>query len=197
MDKIKAKKKSSPNLTENKTILRPNSPNIQNTPCENIAGNMAYLHPKTAISKEKVGGNDLKVDLLLEDPEILGHKAPENPIQIQPSPPKTDLISRKNPGRFSDLRTFLNLSSSLVGTANFYRVTEPSVGTTEVKKKRRYTVKKKEAELVGNSSNSIRNYFPKKEVSQSSEICKHGKRKLTIDATEVSKKARVGIKTID
>ena len=66
-----------------------------------------------------------------------------------------------------------------------------------MKKKRRYTVKKKEAELVGNSSNSIRNYFPKKEVSQSSEICKHGKRKLTIDATEVSKKARVGIKTTD
>jgi len=116
-------------------------------------------------------------------------------IENQPNPPKSDLNTRRYPGRFSDLRSFLNLSSSLVGTTNFYRVTEPSVGTIEVKKSRRYKVKKKEVELVGNLSNFIRFNFPTKEKSLDSEICIHGKRKLSIDATEVFKKARVWNRT--
>ena len=129
--------------------------------------------------------------------EILAKNRLKSPVKNQPNQSDNKVKSRENPGRFSDLRSFLNLSDSLVRRSNFYKVAEPSVGTNEVTKKKRYKVirkVKKEEDLVESSSNSIRKYFPR---NDNSSICSTGKRKLSIISTEVFKKQRVGEQTMD
>ena len=98
------------------------------------------------------------------------------------------------PERFSDIRSFMNLSKGVVRSSNFYRVEKPSFELKERKGKRRYKILKKEEVLVGSSSNTIKKYFP---LKVDTNICKNGKRKLSISETENLKKARVGNRAID
>ena len=157
---------------------------------------MAKEDQKNVIFDENVVGEVINVDRTMGAPENLGSMAPENPLKNRPCPPKTDQNPRRYPGRFSDLKSFLSLSSSLVGTSNFCKVVEPSVGSPVLKQKRRYKLKKKEEVLVGNSSNTIKNYFQQKDSKPVSTLCKFGKRKLSTNTTEVLKKVRVGDGTI-
>ena len=69
-----------------------------------------------------------------------------------------------------------------------------TVDVQDGKRKRRYRIKKKEAELMETSNISITKYFPRLENSR---LCKMGKRKLSIEDVVENKKSRVGYRTID
>ena len=197
LEKIKSKKKSSPNLPNYEGNLPLNTPTINNTPSESIAQTEANEHQENA--KFNVNSVELEMlgDCVVENPEDLLQNRPKTPVKYQPNRSDFDVNVLKNPGRFGDLRSFLNLSNSLVGRSNFYKVAEPSVSSKVLTKKKKYKFVKKEAELVRDSSNSIRKYFPSK---VNSNVCSTGKRKLSMDSiqdsTEVLKKQKVGEQTI-
>ena len=98
---------------------------------------------------------------------------------------------RGNPEKFSDLDSFKTLSNNLVGSSNLYKVEIPSVDAPEGNKKRRYRIKKKEADLAKTSVKPITEYFPKKNDLN---ICGNGKRKLSVENLKIfesNKKCKV------
>ena len=124
----------------------------------------------------------------------LGHEKSKISTKKLPNPPNLNSNATRKPERFGDILTFFSCSSGLVGQSNFQKVEIPAVDVQDGKKKRRYRIKKKEAELIETSNISIEKYFPRLENSR---ICKMGKRKQSIDGVVENKKSRVGYQTRD
>ena len=141
-------------------------------------------------SQENTSEND-RIEKFSEN---LGHLGPKSPQKDLPNPRDLNPIVIGKPGKFSDIRSFLNVSTSLVGQSNFYKVEKPSVGTRVGQRKRKYCIQKKEADLAQISNNPIDKYFPRKEDLV---LCKYGKRKAITDANETNKKLRGGNPSTD
>ena len=197
LDKIKAKRMSSRSKSEYKANLALVSTINKNTPRETIATNEAKEDQNIAkIDNISVGFNE-NIDCALKFSEKSDHIRHNSPLKIQPNPSENMVNLHEYPGSFSELKSYDKLSSNLVGTANFYKVAEPSVGNIDLNMKRKYKLKKKvkkEEDLARESSNTILNYFPK---ASSSRLCIAGKRKSSNSSTEVLKKPRVGNTTTD
>ena len=146
------------------------------------------------ILDENLSVNTLENDRKKDFSKNLGQMGTKSPPQKLPNPQINSPIVNGKPRKFSDIRSFLHNSDSLVGQSNFYKVEKPAVGTPVGQRRRRYCLQKKEADLAQISNNPINKYFPKKEDLV---LCKYGKRKPNIDVIEVNKKQRVGNQSTD
>ena len=191
LERIKAKQRSSP---KNETKLGPNSLTDHSTPCKNSVDLRTQSHQKSVTFDKNLVDNNSENSRTIKISDNTGHKGSKSPSQNLPNRRKSDSNASMYPERFSDIRSFMNLSEGVVRSSNFYRVEKPSFELKERKGKRRYKILKKEEVLVGSSSNTIKKYFP---LKVDTNICKNGKRKSSIEETESLKKARVGNRATD
>ena len=185
LERMKSRNRSVQNKVQIKTKIGPKIQDIQESQDFPSKSN-AVLIPKE--QHEKVTSDDimavdnLKIDRSEEISESMCQNRAKIPIKKLPISPDLTLNVRRNPEKFSDLESFKTLSNNLVGSSNLYKVEIPSVDAPEGNKKRRYRIKKKEADLAKTSVKPITEYFPKKNDLN---ICENGKRKLSVENSKI------------
>ena len=194
LERMKSRNRSIQNKVEIKTKIGPNiqdNQESQDSPAENNAVLVTKEHHETVTFDDILAVDDLKIDRSEENPQTMSQNGAK--ISIEKLPYLPDLTSnvRGNPEKFSDLVSFKTLSDTLVRSSNLCKVEIPSVDASEGKRKRRYRIRKKEADLVKTSLKPITEYFPKKDDL---DICVNGKRKLSVENSkifETNKKCKV------
>ena len=172
--------------SENRTCSRPKTLKSQT---ENIDIIEVKEQPiNTGLDKNRSinnQGNELDVNFS----ENLGKIGLNCPNKISQNATKMNPNGRQKLQCFSDIKSYLSMSPSLVGSSNTKVFEKPQLDVKVGRSRRRGKPKKKEEELVETSLRTIKSYFPKVEDLV---LCENGKRKRNESTSIENKKQKVG-----